>query len=43
MTHEMLAEFYYNIDESLKKPFLNKLHQRTKERLELIEKLLEGD
>ena len=43
MTHEMLAEFYDNIDEGLKKPFLNKLHQRTKERLELIEKLLEGD
>lgn len=43
MTHDMLADFYESVDDSIKKPFLEKLHQRTKERLELIEKLLEGD
>ncbi len=41
MTHEMLTQFYSDLDDDVKKSFLNKVRNMTEHRLELVEKLLE--
>jgi DNA-binding PadR family transcriptional regulator len=42
MTHELLSDFYQNVDENLKTPFLKKMRERTEERIVVIDKLLKG-
>jgi len=41
MTHEMLTQFYSNLDADVRKSFLFKVREMTEHRLELVEKLLE--
>lgn len=43
MTYELLTEFYHNLDVELKTQFLSRMRDRTKERLDLINKLIEED